>query len=73
MNEISVKCPICGTENHFFPSRIINIGVIACIKCGESLPLLPYDNQTSHDHQECNKKETQDLKQRCGSTESQNN
>ena len=48
MNEITVSCPNCGRDNHFFPSRIVNIGALTCIKCGGKLPLSLYDEQLSH-------------------------
>lgn len=59
MNEVIVKCPYCGTDNHFFPPRIIEIGYFSCIKCGKSLLPVFYDEQLSHDHQKHNEKESQ--------------
>lgn len=57
MNEITIKCPYCRTENHFFPPRTVNIGVFNCIKCDKSLHLVFYDEQISPDHQQHNEKE----------------
>lgn len=60
MNEVIVKCPYCGTDNHFYPPRIVEIGCIDCIKCGKSLPLVFYDEQLPHDRQKNNEKEVQE-------------
>ena len=57
MDEIIVRCPYCGTDNHFFPPRIVEIGYFSCIKCGKSLPLVFYDEQLPHDRQQHNEKE----------------
>lgn len=60
MNEVTIKCPYCGTENHFFPARTVNVGVFNCIKCGKSLPLIFYDEPIFSDYQQRNKKEDQE-------------
>lgn len=57
MNEIKIKCPYCGTDNYFFPSRTLKMAFFNCIKCGKSLPLVFYDEQISLDHQQHNEME----------------
>ena len=60
MNEIIVRCPNCGTDNHIFPLKIVEIGYFSCIKCGKSLPLVFYDEYLPLDHQQHNEKEDQE-------------
>ena len=56
MNEVIVKCLYCGTDNHFFPPRIVEI---VCINCGKSLHLVSYDEQLSHDRKKHDENEVQ--------------
>ena len=60
MNEIIVRCPNCGTDNHIFSPKIVEIGYFSCIKCGKSLPLVFYDEYLPLDHQQHNEKEDQE-------------